>query len=203
MKYPFQPEVLDALPEELAELFRGLEDTLLDEICSRLAMKDQLNEVTVQAIRALRSHGIDTKEIEKAIRKTSGISEKKLKELGIKVKSRPVELGYEIRCQTPIAYDLTYCSELGIGVHKLFAEGKTGCMVYVDSEGNVSPLYLKDLQDPTTGKIPPRLVDIKSDKFTSVVETILNAITPADYEAAKAYVPNPEEYDFHKILNWK
>ena len=80
MKYPFQPEVLDALPEELAELFRGLEDTLLDEICSRLALKDQLNEVTVQAIRALRSHGIDTKEIEKAIRKTSGISEKKLKE---------------------------------------------------------------------------------------------------------------------------
>ena len=129
--------------------------------------------------------------------------EMKLKELGLKVKSRPVELGYEIRCQTPIAYDLTYCSELGIGVHKLFAEGKTGCMVYVDSEGNVSPLYLKDLQDPTTGKIPPRLVDIKSDKFTSVVETILNAITPADYEAAKAYVPNPEEYDFHKILNWK
>lgn len=81
MKYPFQPEILDTLPEELAELFRGLEDTLLDEICSRLALKDQLNEVTVQAIRALRSHGIDTKEIEKAIRKTSGISEKKLKEL--------------------------------------------------------------------------------------------------------------------------
>ena len=79
--YPFTPAILDALPEEIAELFRGLEDVLLDEICSRLALKDQLNEVTVQAIRALRSHGIDTKEIEKAIRKTSGISEKKLKEL--------------------------------------------------------------------------------------------------------------------------
>lgn len=79
--YPFTPAILDAIPEELAELFRGLEDTLLDEICSRLALKDQLNEVTVQAIRALRSHGIDTNEIEKAIRKTSGISEKKLKEL--------------------------------------------------------------------------------------------------------------------------
>lgn len=79
--YPFTPALLDALPEELAELFRGLEDTLLDEICSRLALKDRLNEVTVQAIRALRSQGIDTKEIEKAIRKTSGISEKKLKEL--------------------------------------------------------------------------------------------------------------------------
>lgn len=81
MKYPFQPALLDALPEELAELFRGLEDTLLDEVCSRLALKDQLNEVTVQAIRALRSHGIDTKDIEKAIRKTSGISQNKLKGL--------------------------------------------------------------------------------------------------------------------------
>lgn len=79
--YPFTPALLDALPEELAELFRGLEDTLLDEICSRLALKDQLNEVTVQAIRALRSHGIDLEDIEKAIRKTTGISEKKLKEL--------------------------------------------------------------------------------------------------------------------------
>lgn len=81
MKYPFQPEVLDALPEELAELFRGLEDTLLDEICSRLALKDQLNEVTVQAIRALRAQGIDLKDIKKAIRETNNVSEKKLKEL--------------------------------------------------------------------------------------------------------------------------
>lgn len=82
MRYPFTPERLDALPEELAELYRALEDTLLDEICSRLKLADQLNEVTVQDIRALRSHGIDLKDIEKAIRKkTTGISEKKLKEL--------------------------------------------------------------------------------------------------------------------------
>ena len=80
-KYPFQPEILDALPEELAELYRALEDTLLDEICSRLNLADQLNEVTVQDIRVLRSHGIGLKDIEKAIRKTTGISEKKLREL--------------------------------------------------------------------------------------------------------------------------
>ena len=81
MKYPFQPEVLDALPEELAELFRALEITLLEEICSRLKLRDELNEVTVQDIKALRSHGIDLKEIENAIRKATGISEKKLNEL--------------------------------------------------------------------------------------------------------------------------
>ena len=81
MQYPFSPALLDALPEELAELFRALEITLLDEICSRLKLADQLNEVTVQDIRALRSHGIDLKDIEKAVRKTTGISETKLNKL--------------------------------------------------------------------------------------------------------------------------
>lgn len=81
MKYPFRPEILDALPEELAELYRALEDTLLDEICSRLKLADQFNEVTVQDIRALRSHGIELKDIKKAVRKTTGISETKLNKL--------------------------------------------------------------------------------------------------------------------------
>lgn len=80
-KYPFPPELLDAMPEELAELYRGLEDALLMEICSRLKLRDELNEITVQDIKALRAHGIDLKEIEKAIRQTTGISEKKLNEL--------------------------------------------------------------------------------------------------------------------------
>ena len=79
--YPFQPEILDVLPEELVELFRGLEDTLITEICSRLKLRDKLNEVTMRDIKALRSHGVDLKEIKKAIRKTAGISEKKLNDL--------------------------------------------------------------------------------------------------------------------------
>lgn len=128
--------------------------------------------------------------------------ETKIKASGIKVKSRPVEIGYEVRCQTPVAFDLVYCSMLGMGVYKLFNEGKTGCMVYVDPAGQISQLYLKDLQDPKSGKIPPRLVDINGDKFKSVVDHILCYVTPADYEAAKKYVANPEEYDFKKILNW-
>lgn len=80
-KYPFTPERLDSIPEELAELYRSLEATLLEEICSRLNVSGQLNEVTVQAMRALRSHGISQQEIERAIRRTTNISEKKLTEL--------------------------------------------------------------------------------------------------------------------------
>lgn len=81
MKYPFQPELLDALPEDLAELFRELELVLLDEICSRLKVAAELNEVTVQDIKALRAHGIDLKKIKKAIQKATGISEQKLNKL--------------------------------------------------------------------------------------------------------------------------
>ena len=132
----------------------------------------------------------------------SEMLDKKISALGLKAKMRPVEVGYEIRCHTPIAFDLTYCSLMGMGVHTLYTQGHTGCMVYVDHQGNVSPLFLKDLQDPTTGKIPPRLVNVESNKVQSYINDIMDYITPADYEAAKQYVPNPEEFDFKRILNW-
>ena len=127
----------------------------------------------------------------------------KLKELGLKIKTRPVEIGYDIRCQQPIAYDLFYCSQLGAGVYELFERGETGCMVFVDQEGTIRPLYLEELQDPETGKIPPRLVNIEGDEAQIVYKHLLNYITPHDYEAARQYLPNPEEYDFYKILNWE
>ena len=72
---------MDVLPDELAELFRGLENTLLQEICSRLKIADQLNEVTVADVKALRSHGIDIEDIEKAISETTGIGRGKLDKL--------------------------------------------------------------------------------------------------------------------------
>ena len=129
--------------------------------------------------------------------------EAEYKKIGIKVKSRPVEIGYDVRCQDPVAYDVTYCTELAMGVYQLYSEGKTGCMVYVDSFGNVSPLYLADLQDPKTGKIPPRVVDINSGTAQNYYKYIAHYVTEADYEAVKALgIENPEAYDFNKILNW-
>lgn len=81
MKYPFTPDVLDGLPEGIAELYRSLESTLLKEICSRLDLAGELNEVTVDSIRALRSHGISLDEIESAIRENTQISEEELQKL--------------------------------------------------------------------------------------------------------------------------
>lgn len=81
MKYPFTPEILDSMPEELAELYRNLENTLLEEICSRLKISGNLNEVTVQDIRSLRAMGPDLEGIKEAIAKNSKISKKKLDKL--------------------------------------------------------------------------------------------------------------------------
>jgi 6-phosphofructokinase 1 len=127
--------------------------------------------------------------------------QRKLKALKINVKSRPVELGYELRCVIPTAFDLLYCSLLGIGVKKLFDQGLTACMVTSDQKGDINPLYLKDVEDEN-GRVMPRLVDINSQKSEMVFRNNLHFIHEADYEVAKNYVSNPEEFDFLKILNW-
>lgn len=80
-RYPFTPELLDALPEELADLYRGLEAKMLSGICSRLKLAGQLNEVTVDYIRELQAHGISLEEIEAAILRETQIGQDKLTEM--------------------------------------------------------------------------------------------------------------------------
>ena len=127
--------------------------------------------------------------------------QQRLKALGLNVKSRPVEIGYGIRCVEPNGYDLTYCSLLGYGVKKLFDKGVSGAMVTANPKGEIEPLFLKDVEDEN-GKIKPRLVNLSGPKAELIFNEGLQYIAPADYEAAKAYLPNPEDYDFKKILKW-
>jgi ATP-dependent phosphofructokinase / diphosphate-dependent phosphofructokinase len=128
--------------------------------------------------------------------------QERLKALNLKVKSRPVELGYEMRACSPIAFDLMYCSLLGFGVKRLFDQGFTGCLVMSETQGDVKPLFLKDVED-STGKIRPRMVNMETQKTRIMFEDSLHYISKGDYEVAKQYVPNPEIYDFFKILEWE
>ena len=127
--------------------------------------------------------------------------QQRLKLLGLSVKSRPVEIGYGIRCVQPNGYDLTYCSLLGYGVKVLFNKGVTGAMVTTNPKGEIIPLFLKDVEDEN-GKIKPRLVNLNGPKAELIFNEGLQYLSPADYEAAKKFLPNPEEYDFKKILHW-
>ena len=127
--------------------------------------------------------------------------QQRLKLLGLNVKSRPVEIGYGIRCVQPNGYDLTYCSLLGYGVKMLFNKGVTGAMVTTNPKGEIIPLFLKDVEDEN-GKIKPRLVNLNGPKAELIFNEGLQYIKPEDYEEAKHYLPEPEKYDFRKILNW-
>jgi 6-phosphofructokinase 1 len=100
-----------------------------------------------------------------------------------------------------VAYDLVYCGLLGMGVKRLFDAGHTACMVMADNIGNISPLFLSDVQDEN-GKIKPRLVNMESQRAKLIFEDGLQYINPGDWEDAKHYLDNPKYYDFREILNW-
>lgn len=127
------------------------------------------------------------------------ILKKRLKELKLSIICRPVEVGYSLRCVDPSAFDLTYCTTLGIGVKKLFEEGHTGCMVAVNLEEEVIPVYLKDVEDEK-GKIRTRLVNIEKEVVRQTFSENIYYLTAADQKAAKEWLPNPEEFEYVRIL---
>lgn len=126
--------------------------------------------------------------------------QRKLKELDIQINSRPVEMGYELRCHRPVAYDLTLCTILGMGVKKLFDQGHKGCIVSTTRTAEIKPIFLKDIEDKD-GIIQPRLVNINSE-FSQLVLSDMHVLTEPDYKKAKKWVSIPETYDFYRILNW-
>jgi len=46
------------------------------------------------------------------------------------------------------------------------------------------------------------LVNMNSQKANLVFDQGLQYLDEKDYKAAKAFVSNPKEYDFKKILKW-
>ncbi len=126
----------------------------------------------------------------------------KLKQLGITIKSRPVEMGYELRCIQPVAYDLMYCTQLGIGVKKLFDQELTGCVVTCDPKGDISPLFLKDVEDKN-GKVRTRMVNMDTQKSKMVFFDSIQYLNKDDMKEAKKYLKNPEEFMFERILEWE
>jgi 6-phosphofructokinase len=123
----------------------------------------------------------------------------KLKDIGIKIKTRPTDIGYELRCCRPIGFDLTLCTLLASGVVDLFKKGESACIVNANSTGDIEPLYLDKIQDEN-GKVKPRLVDIESDLARLCFKN-LDYLDNTDLAYAKKYFDKPEDYLFSSILN--
>lgn len=124
-----------------------------------------------------------------------------LKRAGLKNKCRPNEMGYELRCCAPGAFDLYYTTKLGLGVYDLFNRGVSGCMVTLGADGAVEPLFLEDVED-AYGKIATRLLDINKAEIEQIFNENMHYITASDYEAASEITKDVQHYDFNKILWW-
>lgn len=78
---------------------------------------------------------------------------------GVKAAFVAKELGYELRCQDPNAFDAAYTRALGLGAVQFLAEGRESHALITVQQGKVVPLSLAELRDPQTGKVRVRTFD--------------------------------------------
>ena len=86
-----------------------------------------------------------------------------LADLGVKLVIVDKELGYELRCADPCAFDIDYTRTLGLAAVDFFDQGNTNAMITIQ-ENQAVPIPYDELMDPKTGRTEIRLV--KTDSFT-------------------------------------
>ncbi len=88
---------------------------------------------------------------------------------GIKVTIGKKDVGYELRCGYPCAYDRDYTLDLGVGAVETLLSGKSGVLIS-RQEGRIVPIPFEDIIDPKTNKSRVRTVDVDSDTYKSALE---------------------------------
>ena len=75
-------------------------------------------------------------------------------------------IGYELRCADPCAFDVQYTRTLGAGAVEFLASGQGSALIALQ-DGRITPLRFEELQDPATGKVRIRRVDIQGAAWKS------------------------------------
>jgi 6-phosphofructokinase 1 len=97
---------------------------------------------------------------------------------GLKVTVTNKNIGYELRCAEPIAFDAAYCRDLGNHAVRFLVEGAGGAMVTVQ-DGRLVPIPFDAMRTPT-GRTRVRMVDIGSEGYRVAREYMLR-LEPADF----------------------
>ena len=96
----------------------------------------------------------------------------RLEEFGLKMRVVDQEIGYELRCIAPCAYDIDYTRNLGFGAVEFLEDGNSAAMITIQGDQFV-PMTFEDLQDPETGKTRVRQVDTDSLSFRIAKEYMI------------------------------
>ena len=91
-------------------------------------------------------------------------------------------VGYELRCRPPNAFDRAYTRQLGFGVVDYLLKGGTEAMISRQGE-KLLPIPFSEMIDPETGRAMVRMVDIDSDAHRVASEYMIR-LTKADLSSA-------------------
>jgi 6-phosphofructokinase 1 len=106
-----------------------------------------------------------------------------LRELGISMTLVEKDVGYELRCAAPNAFDLDYTRDLGAGAVRALLGGASGVMI-TRQVGAIVPIPFEQLMDPKTNKTRVRLVDVATESHGSA-RSLQVRIEPGDLEDAE------------------
>ncbi|HYA34815.1 MAG TPA: hypothetical protein VEF03_04310, partial [Candidatus Binataceae bacterium] len=87
-----------------------------------------------------------------------------LKEIGVDTTVVAKDIGYELRCAKPIPFDVDYTRTLGYGAVRYLLDGGSGALIAITG-GRVTPVRLEQLQDPATGRVRVRMVDVAAESY--------------------------------------
>jgi ATP-dependent phosphofructokinase / diphosphate-dependent phosphofructokinase len=88
----------------------------------------------------------------------------RLEEIGVDMTVVNKDIGYELRCAKPVPFDVEYTRTLGYGAVRYLMRGGSGALIAL-SGGRVTPVTLADLQDPETGRVRVRMVDVTTEAY--------------------------------------
>jgi 6-phosphofructokinase 1 len=131
--------------------------------------------------------------------------EESLARRGVKIATGEKDVGYELRCNKPTAFDRDYTRDLGAGAVFALLDGKANVLITRQAE-RIVPVPFAELMDAETGRTRVRDVEVGSDWFRSAralqerveredlddprrLEAIATAARLAPDEARKRYAP--------------
>lgn len=118
-----------------------------------------------------------------------------VKKLGIKVSIIDKEIGYELRCTAPIAYDIDYARQLGYSAVQFLMSGDSAAIITIQNTEAV-PMRFEDIKDPATGKTMVRKVNIDSVHY-KIARGLMMRLEEGDLNdpgLANAYRMEPAEF---------
>ena len=97
---------------------------------------------------------------------------------GVAVTIGEKDVGYELRCGYPCAFDRDYTRDLGVGAVDTLLAG-TSSVLITRQQGRIEPVPFADIIDPKTNKTRVRGVDIQSDSYRNAL-ALQERVTAAD-----------------------